>query len=57
MIFITILLILLSIIITDTDARNAIQAAINDYTTMTCIRFRVRTAADADYVRFFRGNG
>lgn len=40
-----------------TAAREAIQLAMNDYTTMTCITFRVRTANDADYVRFFRGNG
>ena len=38
------------------SARTAIQNAMNEYTTRTCIRFAQRTT-ESDYVRFFRGNG
>ena len=39
-----------------TRARNAIQAAIDDYKTYSCVNFVARTT-ERDYVRFFRGNG
>lgn len=38
------------------SARQAIQQAINDYATQTCVRFVQRTN-ERDYVRFFRGSG
>ena len=38
------------------QARSAIQAAMDDYTTHTCIRFQQRTNQD-DYVRFIQGSG
>ena len=39
-----------------TQARTAIQDAIDEYKARTCVNFVQRTT-QADYVRFFRGNG
>ena len=39
-----------------TVARQAIQEAINEYATRTCVRFVPRNS-ESDYVRFFRGSG
>ena len=39
-----------------TAARRAIQEAINEYATRTCVRFVPRNS-ERDYVRFFSGSG
>ena len=38
------------------SARQAIQQAVADYASQTCIRF-VPRGTEADYVRFYRGSG
>lgn len=38
------------------SAQRAIQDAVNEYATRTCVRFVPRTN-ERDYVRFYRGSG
>lgn len=43
-------------VIADTKARSAISAAINAYSSATCIQFYPRNS-EKDYVYFFQGDG